>query len=51
MALRRHVELHSSQRDNYSTIKEIGKTLESPVFSGVFFMSVFSGIVIKSAEF
>ena len=27
---------HSSQRDNYKTIKEISKTLESSMFSRVF---------------
>ena len=43
--------VRSSQRDNSKTIKEISRTLESPVFSGVFFMLGFSEIVVKSAEF
>ena len=51
MVLRKRVELHSSPRDNYKTIKKISRTLESPVFSRVFFMYAFSGIVEKSAEF
>ena len=35
---RRLVARLSSARDNFSTIKEISKTLENPVFSRVFFM-------------
>ena len=32
---------HSSPRDNYKQNKRFYETLENPVFSGVFFMSVF----------
>ena len=45
------VERHSSANDSFKTIKENDKTLESPVFSRVFFLLAFSGIVIKSTEF
>lgn len=41
----------SSLRDSYKKNNEISKTLESPVFSRVFFNLKFSGIVVKSAEF
>ncbi len=51
MVLRKRVEHHSSLRDNYKQNKRFFKTLESPVFSGVFFTPAFSEIVVKSAEF
>lgn len=51
MVLRRRVGLRSLVRDNCKTIKEIDKTLECSVFSRVFFMFVFSEIVVKSVEF
>ena len=46
-----HVVLRSSPRDNFKTNKRFYKTLENPVFSRVFFIYVFSEIVVKSAEF
>ena len=36
-------------RDNYKQNNDIGRTLESPVFSRVFFNLKFSVIVVKSA--
>ncbi len=42
MVSRQLVARLSSARDNYSTMKEISKTLENPVFSRVFLM-LFSG--------
>lgn len=48
---RQHVERRSFQRDNYKTNKRFYRTLESPVFSRVLFIFVFSEIVVKSAEF
>ena len=51
MASKQRDVRHSSPRDNSKTIKEVSKTLESPVFSRVFFIFVFSEIVVKSAEF
>lgn len=38
--------LRSSASDNSKQNNEISKTLESPVFSRVFFMLVFSGIFV-----
>jgi len=38
-------------QDNYKQNKRFSETLESPVFSRVFFMSAFSEIVVKSVEF
>ena len=43
MVLRRHVELHSSLRDNYKQNNGIRKTLESLVFSRVLLKEWFSG--------
>ena len=39
------------QQANYRQNNEISETLESPVFSRVFFNLKFSKIVVKSAEF
>lgn len=43
MVLKRHVELHSSLRDNYKQNNGIRKTLESLVFSRVLLKEWFSG--------
>lgn len=41
----------SYQRDNYRQYKRFYRTLESPVFSRVFFISVFFKIVVKVLNF
>ena len=51
MVLRKPAGLHSSLRDNYRQNNGISKTLENPIFSRVLFVSVFSGIVVKSVGF
>jgi hypothetical protein len=42
--------LRSSARDNNKTIKEIGKTLENPVFSRVFFILALSECLFLSGK-